>query len=223
RLFAYAGERFCRRVATGIDSSMDTFATAGRKHGTEELRLHKRLTARECNAAARFFEDNSVSQDLSQKLRDGRAIADALACFRYTLLTALSAKLASLGFAHGFPLVPVKCGVRARSDTFSTTDAALRGKHHFGRWHLAFGVVAPEAAKRTPLEEDSGANARPVIHGKPHEVEQSTDGICRCRKLVRRVHDVQSRRECIISGTSPLAGARYRMVVSSDLCLIQCY
>src|SRR5208337_1138202 len=106
---------------------------------------------------------------------------------------------------------------------FSTTDAALRGKHHYWRWHLAFGVVSPEAAKRTPLEEDSGANARPVIHGKPQEVEQSTDGICRCRKLVRRVHDVQSRRECIISGTSPLAGARYRMVVSSDLCLIQCY
>jgi hypothetical protein len=49
--------------------------------------------------------------------------------------------------------------------------AALFEVEAVGLEALAFGVMAPPAGKGATFEEDHGADARPVMRGEAHDVE----------------------------------------------------
>jgi hypothetical protein len=55
--------------------------------------------------------------------------------------------------------------------TVAAMPAALLEVQHLRPEALAFGIVAPPASKRTSFEEDGSPDARPIMRGKAHDVE----------------------------------------------------
>jgi hypothetical protein len=41
---------------------------------------------------------------------------------------------------------------------------------------LTFRIMAPPAGERTPFKEDGGTDSRPILGGKPHDVENHRSG-----------------------------------------------
>jgi hypothetical protein len=54
--------------------------------------------------------------------------------------------------------------------------APLLEIQQFGLQPLTFGIMAPPAGERTPLEKDGGADSRPILRGKPHDIENHRSG-----------------------------------------------
>ena len=42
---------------------------------------------------------------------------------------------------------------------------------------MRLGILAPQASQRTALEEDCGANSRPIMYGKTLNVEDGRQGL----------------------------------------------
>jgi hypothetical protein len=64
--------------------------------------------------------------------------------------------------------------------------APLLEIQQLGLQPLTFGIMAPPAGKRTTFEEDGGADAGPILRGKPHDVENHGGGFSGVFGLVQR-------------------------------------
>jgi hypothetical protein len=64
--------------------------------------------------------------------------------------------------------------------------AALLEIQQLGLQPLTFGIMAPPAGERTTFKEDGGTDARPILRGKPHDVEDHGGGFGGVFGLVRR-------------------------------------
>ena len=59
----------------------------------------------------------------------------------------------------------------AGDETGSAAKTTIRPIEPFGSWRLALGVVTPPAVQRATLEEQGGADARPIVESVPFDVE----------------------------------------------------
>ena len=57
---------------------------------------------------------------------------------------------------------------RPAADAFCGLEAQFRPRA------IALGIVTPLAPQRASLKEQRGANARPIVHGKPLHIEQNS-------------------------------------------------
>jgi hypothetical protein len=60
----------------------------------------------------------------------------------------------------------------ANPDAVSAAHAAVLEEHQVWLGALALRIVAPPARQGTPFEKDGGSNARAVVQGIAHDVEE---------------------------------------------------
>jgi hypothetical protein len=68
--------------------------------------------------------------------------------------------------------------------------APLLEIQQLGLQPLTFGIVAPPAGERTTFEKDGGTDSRPILGGKPHDIENHRAGLGGIFGLVRRYSHV---------------------------------
>src|SRR5206468_2704464 len=119
--------------------------------------LAEGFAARECDAAARLIEEDSVAFYFGQDPKRGHLAAGDGARFGAAVIDARAAAFTSLVEDHA--IAGARDGVvRARVDALAAEAAFLRGVHHVGREVLTLRIVAPPAGKRAAFEEDGSAN-----------------------------------------------------------------
>jgi len=60
--------------------------------------------------------------------------------------------------------------------TATAADAPLRIKHDLAIRPLAFRVMTPVTAQRAALQENGGADSRPVVYRVFHDVKNNSPG-----------------------------------------------
>jgi hypothetical protein len=86
-------------------------------------------------------------------------------------LNTITALLTEFSRSDKGTILLADCAVLAEIYTIAATDAAVIAKDQFFFGRYRFRIVTPSTMERTAFQEDSRANARPIIDRKPLNIE----------------------------------------------------
>ena len=150
---------------------MDSLPVQHFRQFSRKGRLFHRFTAREGHAAA-AAEEWPVRKDPGQdRLRRHFLPADPAGLRRARGNAQAAAPAAG---RIQFPVQAARPG--GTGGAYAAMDAPVLQHHHLRFMPLRFRVMAPPAAQRASLEENAGADSRPVIDGKRDDVGYDSAG-----------------------------------------------
>ena len=160
------------REAAGVEAAVIALRAAGVERLDEELRLHKRLSARERHTAG--AEEDLVLFKLVHQLLDRIGLAAELARLRRAGGAAGAAAGAERFVGHERAAADGYRAIRADLDAGPAAYALFRAEEHGRSYGLALRVVAPPAGERASLQMHRRAGAGPVVDGIFLDVEYNS-------------------------------------------------